>query len=101
MKKIKLFSDKEFYSKLWNLALPIAPQNLMLALVAAAVSIAVKEGMYWYTMYYAKKLDSAAFVADAWHHRSDAFSSVGSFLGIGAAKLGFPIMDPIASVVIR
>lgn len=71
-----------------------------LPLVAAVVSIAVKEGMYWYTMYYAKKLDSAAFVADAWHHRSDAFSSVGSFLGIGAAKLGLTIMDPIASVVI-
>ena len=78
-----------------QLAVPTA-----LPLVAAAVSIAVKEGMYWYTMYYAKKLDSAAFVADAWHHRSDAFSSIGSFLGIGAAKLGFPIMDPIASVVI-
>ena len=78
-----------------QLAVPTA-----LPLVAAAVSIAVKEGMYWYTMYYAKKLDSAAFVADAWHHRSDAFSSIGSFLSIGAAKLGFPIMDPIASVVI-
>lgn len=78
-----------------QLAVPTA-----LPLIAAAVSIVVKEGMYWYTMYYAKKLDSAAFVADAWHHRSDAFSSVGSFLGIGAAKLGFPIMDPIASVVI-
>ena len=78
-----------------ELAVPTA-----LPLIAAAVSIVVKEGMYWYTMYYAKKLDSAAFVADAWHHRSDAFSSVGSFLGIGAAKLGFPIMDPIASVVI-
>lgn len=78
-----------------QLAVPTA-----LPLIAAAVSIVVKEGMYWYTMYYAKKLDSAAFVADAWHHRSDALSSVGSFLGIGAAKLGFPIMDPIASVVI-
>ncbi len=71
-----------------------------LPLIAAAVSIAVKEGMYWYTMHYAKVLDSAAFKADAWHHRSDAFSSIGSFLGIGAAKLGLPIMDPIASVVI-
>jgi len=72
----------------------------LLPLIAAIVSILVKEGMYWYTMYYAKKLDSAAFKADAWHHRSDAFSSVGSFIGIGAAKLGFPIMDPIASIVI-
>ena len=72
----------------------------MLPLVAAVVSIAVKEGMYHYTMHYAKKLDSAAFKADAWHHRSDAISSVGSFIGIGMAKLGLPIMDPIASLII-
>ena len=72
----------------------------LLPLIAAIVSVLVKEGMYWYTMYYAKKLDSAAFKADAWHHRSDAFSSVGSFIGIGAAKLGFPIMDPLASLII-
>ena len=72
----------------------------ILPLIAAVVSIVVKEGMFWYTMYYAKKMDSSAFKADAWHHRSDALSSVGSFIGIGLAKLGFPIMDPIASLVI-
>lgn len=72
----------------------------LLPLIAAVVSIAVKEGMYHYTMHYARKLDSAAFKADAWHHRSDAFSSIGSFLGIGMAKLGLPIMDPIASLII-
>ena len=72
----------------------------LLPLIAAAVSIVVKEGMYHYTMHYAKKLDSAAFKADAWHHRSDALSSVGSFIGIGLAKLGLPIMDPIASLII-
>ena len=72
----------------------------LLPLIAAIVSIAVKEGMYWYTMYYAKKLDSAAFKADAWHHRSDAISSVGSLIGIALARLGFPFMDPIASLVI-
>ena len=72
----------------------------LLPLIAAVVSIAVKEGMFQYTMHYAKKLDSTAFKADAWHHRSDALSSVGSFIGIGLAKLGFPIMDPIASLVI-
>ena len=72
----------------------------MLPLIAAVVSIVTKEAMFWYTMYYAKKLDSAAFKADAWHHRSDAISSVGSFIGIGLARLGFPIMDPIASIVI-
>lgn len=72
----------------------------ILPLIAAVISIAAKEGMFWYTMYYAKKMDSTAFKADAWHHRSDALSSVGSFIGIGLAKLGFPIMDPIASLVI-
>ncbi len=72
----------------------------LLPLIAAVVSVAVKEGMYHYTMHYAKKLDSAAFRADAWHHRSDAISSVGSFIGIGLARLGFPIMDPIASLII-
>ncbi len=72
----------------------------VLPLIAAVVSVAVKEGMFWYTMFYAKKLDSAAFKADAWHHRSDAISSVGSFIGIGMAKIGFPVMDPIASIVI-
>ena len=71
-----------------------------LPLIAALVSIAVKEGMFWYTMFWAKKMDSSAFKADAWHHRSDALSSVGSFIGIGLAKLGFPIMDPIASLII-
>ena len=72
----------------------------LLALLAAVVSMAVKERMYWYTRAYAKKLDSGALMADAWHHRSDALSSVGSFLGILGAKLGFPVLDPIASVVI-
>ena len=72
----------------------------MLPLIAAVVSIVAKEGMFRYTMYYAKRLDSAAFKADAWHHRSDALSSVGSFIGIGMAKLGLPIMDPIAELLI-
>ena len=70
------------------------------ALVAAVVSIATKEGMFWYTRHYAKVLNSAAFMADAWHHRSDALSSIGSLIGIGGAMLGFPILDPLASVAI-
>ena len=71
-----------------------------IALVAAVVSVAAKEAMYWYTRYYAKLINSAAFMADAWHHRSDALSSVGSLLGIGGAMLGFPVLDAVASVVI-
>lgn len=71
-----------------------------LALVAALVSIIVKEIMFWYTRHYAKKIDSGALMADAWHHRSDALSSVGALVGIGGAMLGYPIMDSIASLVI-
>lgn len=70
------------------------------ALIAAVVSILGKEAMYWYTRHYAKIINSAAFMADAWHHRSDAFSSIGSFIGIGGAMLGYPILDSVASVVI-
>lgn len=78
-----------------TLAIPSA-----IALVAAIASIVGKEAMYWYTRYYAKLIHSAAFLADAWHHRSDAFSSIGSLIGIGGAMLGFPVMDSVASVVI-
>ena len=70
------------------------------ALLAAALSIAVKEGMFWYTRHYARKLDSEALMADAWHHRSDALSSVGALAGIAGARLGFPVLDPLSSVVI-
>ncbi len=72
----------------------------ILALIAAIISIAVKEGMFWYTKYYAKKIDSSALLADAWHHRSDAISSIGALIGIAGARLGFPIMDSLASFVI-
>lgn len=71
-----------------------------LAMAAAIVSIVAKEAMFWYTRHYAKKIDSSALMADAWHHRSDAFSSIGAFIGIGGAMMGFPIMDSIASLVI-
>lgn len=72
----------------------------LLALVAALVSIAVKEGMYWYTRINAKKIDSSALMADAWHHRSDALSSVGALIGIAGARLGYPISDAVASLCI-
>ena len=72
----------------------------MIALIAAVASIVVKEAMFWYTRSAAKKINSGALMADACHHRSDALSSVGALIGIGGARLGFPILDPIASVVI-
>lgn len=72
----------------------------MLALIAAILSIVIKEGMYWYTRGVAKKINSSAVMADAWHHRSDALSSVGSFIGILGARMGFLMLDSIASIVI-
>lgn len=72
----------------------------MIALVAAIVSIAVKEGMFWYTRHWARVIRSSAFEADAWHHRSDATSSIGALVGVGGSMLGYPVLDPIASVVI-
>lgn len=72
----------------------------VIALVAAMVSIVSKELMYRYTKHIAEKINSDAFMADAWHHRSDAFSSIGSLIGIGGAMIGFPIMDPLAGMVI-
>lgn len=72
----------------------------LLPLIAAIVSIVTKEAMFRYTMHYAKQMNSAAFVADAWHHRSDALSSIGSLAGILGARLGAPVMEPIACVVI-
>lgn len=72
----------------------------ILALIAAIVSIVVKEWMYWFTRAAAKRINSTALMADAWHHRSDSLSSIGSFIGIFGARLGFPVLDPIASVII-
>lgn len=72
----------------------------LFALVAAFISIALKEWMYWYTRKAAKKVNSSAMLADAWHHRSDALSSVGAFIGILGARLGFPVTEIIASFLI-
>ncbi len=71
-----------------------------LALIAALISILAKEAMYHYTRYHAKKIDSAALMADAWHHRSDALSSIGALIGIAAARAGLPILDPLAGLAI-
>lgn len=72
----------------------------MLALVAAVFSIAVKEWMYHYTVHAARRIQSGALKADAWHHRSDAMSSVGALIGIAGARMGYPVLDAVASVFI-
>ncbi len=71
-----------------------------LALVAAGVSIVVKEALYWYTIIGARKINSVSLKAEAWHHRSDALSSIGSLAGVLGARLGVPILDPIAAIII-
>ncbi len=76
------------------------PRPTWLALSVAAISVVSKEILYRYTIVWGNRLDSPAVVANAWHHRSDALSSIGAFVGIGGARMGFPILDPIASVVI-
>ncbi len=70
------------------------------ALVIALISIIMKEVMFWYTNIVGKKIKSTALIADAWHHRSDSLSSIGSFFGILGANLGLKFADPLASVVI-
>ena len=76
----------------------LVPEGI--ALTAAIISIAFKEAMYWYTRKVALQIESTALMADAWHHRSDALSSVGSFLGILGARLGYPVLDPLAAIII-
>ncbi len=78
-----------------NLAVPG-----ILALGAAVVSIGVKEWMYWYTRAAAKKINSGAMMADAWHHRSDSLSSIGALAGILGSRMGYPVLDSWASIVI-
>lgn len=75
----------------------------MLALWAALLSVVLKEGVYRYSMIEARKLQSQAVEANAWHHRSDALSSVGTAIGIGGAIfLGerWTVLDPVASVIV-
>ncbi|MDE6032441.1 MAG: cation diffusion facilitator family transporter [Muribaculaceae bacterium] len=81
----------------------ILPRPEMVALIVAAISILAKEGLYQYSVRAGKALQSKALEANAWHHRSDALSSIGTIVGIGCAMfLGekWRIMDPIAALVI-
>lgn len=75
----------------------------ILALIAALASIVIKELLYHYTVFIGRKVDSQAVVANAWHHRSDALSSIGTAIGIGGAILlgtRWRVLDPIAAVVV-
>lgn len=81
----------------------VLPEPGMLALVAAVISVVSKEALYQYTVYKGRRLNSQAVVANAWHHRSDAFSSIGTMAGIGGAILlgdRWRVLDPIAAVIV-
>lgn len=74
-----------------------------IALIAALISIVAKEGLYQYTVLVGKKYNSQAVIANAWHHRSDAFSSIGTTVGIGGAILlgeQWRVLDPLAAVIV-
>ncbi|MCH4888673.1 cation transporter [Acidaminobacter sp. JC074] len=88
------------YSGIKNIFNPNLETPSQLNLLAAGLSIVVKEWMYRYTKKAADKINSSALKADAWHHRTDAFSSIGSLIGVGGALLGFKFFDPLAAVVI-
>ena len=72
----------------------------LLPLVVSIISILIKEYQYRINIRIAKKINSPALKADAWHHRSDALSSIAAFVGIGGAMLGFKILEPLASIVV-
>ena len=74
------------------------PGNI--ALIAAFISIVSKEAMYWYTIKVAKDIKSIALEADAWHHRSDALSSIGTFAGVLGARFGFLALDPLGGIIV-
>lgn len=81
-----------------------APERLgepgPLALAAALLSIGLKEGLYWYTIGVARRTGSAMIAANAWHHRSDALSSLVAVLGIGGSMAGLVYLDAVAAIVI-
>jgi len=71
-----------------------------IGIIAAIISIIVKEWLFWYTRSVAKKIKSSALLAEAWHHRTDVVASIGSLVGVVLAKMGYSIGDSIASIII-
>jgi cation diffusion facilitator family transporter len=76
------------------------PRPEMIAIWAAIASIVAKEALYHYTKWEGEKIRSESIIANAWHHRSDAISSVAVVFGIAGASMGYPLMDPLAAVVV-
>ncbi|GMT42425.1 MAG: hypothetical protein IEMM0002_0836 [bacterium] len=88
----------------WEIMTRVLGGRLMtpmpIALSGAALSIAVKETIYRYTLRVGKELRSESIIANAWHHRTDAVSSVAVLIGISGTLFGYPLMDPLAAVVV-
>ena len=80
--------------------LPVRRPPTWVALAGALLSLGVKEWLFHYTRHAGEKENSPTLVANAWHHRSDAISSVAALIGIGAAMAGYPLMDPLAGLVV-
>lgn len=76
------------------------PSPTWLAVSAAVASIIAKEVLYYYTAAVGKKTHNEAIIANAWHHRTDSISSVAALIGIGGAMMGFPLLDPLAAIVV-
>lgn len=98
--EISISSAKVFFGEL-----PTAPGKL--ALIIIIISILVKEGLFYYKLYLGKKYNSTALISEAWHHRSDALSSLAALIGVGAAILGeflgWPLLvygDAAAGIVV-
>lgn len=85
------------YSATKELQSGVIEKPTLLPLFAAILSMLVKEWMYRYTLNGAIILESSALKADAWHHRSDALSSLGSFIGVGGALMGYTILEPVVT----
>lgn len=72
----------------------------VMALIVAVISILTKEFMFWYMKGKAKKISSDAIMAEAWHQRTDGIASVGSLIGVMGARMGYPVVDSLASIAI-
>lgn len=88
----------EGVKKLFDLSSVEVPT--LLPLIVSIISILIKEYQFRITINVAKKINSPSLKADAWHHRSDALSSIAAFIGIGGAMIGFKVLEPIATVVV-
>jgi len=90
------------YRSAMNIFLHVESHPTWIAIAGAGLSIAVKETLYWYTIIVGKRIRSQAVIANAWHHRSDALSSVAVFIGVGGTliKPGWYVLDACAALIV-